>query len=145
MFRKADRKNINDNGRKEMKKMKKIKQIFGQVKKTVKRAALVMTGMMYSPMTLCVVAYAADEKDGKETNNGGGNISAITKPLDNLKSIIIAVVGAIGVIILVKNVMEFAQAYQAQDTSTMNSALKGIVAGTMMALISTVLTILGIS
>ena len=47
------------------------------------------------------------------------------------------------VIILAKNVMEFAQAYQQQDSSTMNSALKGIVAGVMMAGISTVLTFLG--
>ena len=42
-----------------------------------------------------------------------------------------------------RNVMEFAQAYQAQDSSTMNSALKGIVAGVMMAGISSVLGILG--
>ena len=33
--------------------------------------------------------------------------------------------------------------YQQQDSSTMNSALKGIVAGVMMAGISTVLTFLG--
>lgn len=52
-------------------------------------------------------------------------------------------IGAVGVIILAKNVMEFAQAYQQQDSSTMNSALKGIVAGSMMAGISTVLTFLG--
>ena len=38
-----------------------------------------------------------------------------------------------------RQVMEFAQAYQQQDSSTMNSALKGIVAGVMMAGISTVL------
>lgn len=68
---------------------------------------------------------------------------AITQPLDNLKTLVIAIIGAVGVIILAKNVMEFAQAYQQQDSSTMNSALKGIVAGTMMAGISTVLTFLG--
>ena len=55
----------------------------------------------------------------------------------------IAVIGAVGVIILAKNVMEFAQAYQQQDSSTMNSALKGIVAGVMMDGTSTVLTFLG--
>ena len=65
------------------------------------------------------------------------------QPLENLKTLIIAVIGAVGVIILAKNVMEFAQAYQQQDSSTMNSALKGIVAGVMMAGISTVLTFLG--
>ena len=67
----------------------------------------------------------------------------ITKPLDNLKTLVIAIIGAVGVIILAKNVMEFAQAYQQQDSSTMNSALKGIVAGVLMAGISTVLAFLG--
>lgn len=69
--------------------------------------------------------------------------SAVTQPLDSLKTLVIAVIGAVGVIILAKNVMEFAQAYQQQDSSTMNSALKGIVAGVMMAGISAVLTFLG--
>lgn len=73
----------------------------------------------------------------------GAGTTAITQPLENLKTLVIAVIGAVGVIILAKNVMEFAQAYQQQDSSTMNSALKGIVAGVMMAGISTVLTFLG--
>lgn len=72
-----------------------------------------------------------------------GDTSAVTKPLDNLKTLVIAVIGAVGVIILAKNVMEFAQAYQQQDSSTINSALKGIVAGAIMAGISSVLTFLG--
>ncbi|MCM1497900.1 MAG: hypothetical protein NC124_05485 [Clostridium sp.] len=72
-----------------------------------------------------------------------GDTSAITQPLDNLKTLVIAIIGAVGVIILAKNVMEFAQAYQQQDSATMNSALKGIVAGIMMAGISTVLAFLG--
>lgn len=42
-----------------------------------------------------------------------------------------------------RRLMEFAQAYQQQDSSTMNSALKGVVAGIIMAGISTVLTFLG--
>ena len=74
-----------------------------------------------------------------------GDTSAITQPLDNLKTLVIAIIGAVGGIILAKNVMEFAQAYQQQDSSTMNSALKGIVAGVMMAGISSVLTFLGFS
>ncbi|MCI7067369.1 MAG: hypothetical protein MR953_07160 [Butyrivibrio crossotus] len=72
-----------------------------------------------------------------------GSTSTVTQPLENLKTLVIAVIGAVGVIILAKNVMEFAQAYQQQDSSTMNSALKGIVAGVMMAGISAVLTFLG--
>ena len=73
----------------------------------------------------------------------GTDTTAITQPLENLKTLMIAIIGAVGVIILAKNVMEFAQAYQQQDSATMNSALKGIVAGVMMAGISAVLAFLG--
>ena len=77
------------------------------------------------------------------TTSTTGGTTTVTQPLENLKTLVIAVIGAVGVIILAKNVMEFAQAYQQQDSSTMNSALKGIVAGVMMAGISAVLTFLG--
>ena len=59
------------------------------------------------------------------------------------KRMVPAVSGALMGVMLRTNVMEFAQAYQQQDSSTMNSALKGIVAGVMMAGISTGLTFLG--
>jgi len=86
--------------------------------------------MAFAAMPLTVLATSAGP-------------DSITQPLNNLKTIVISVIGAVGVIILAKNVMEFAQAYQQQDSSTMNSALKGVVAGIMMAGISTVLTFLG--
>ena len=106
-----------------------MKGFFGGMKKKLVQALCGM-GMMMSQMT--TTCFAA-----------GTGTSAVTQPLDNLKTLVIAVIGAVGVIILAKNVMEFAQAYQQQDSSTMNSALKGIVAGVMMAGISTVLTFLG--
>ena len=91
----------------------------------------------------CGAAYLAVNAAPMTVFAAGGGTGAITQPLDNLKTLVIAVIGAVGVIILAKNVMEFAQAYQQQDSSTMNSALKGIVAGVMMAGISTVLSFLG--
>lgn len=96
-------------------------------------------------VTACGVGYTVLNSVPLTVFAEGDNNStqAITQPLDNLKTLVIAVIGAVGVIILAKNVMEFAQAYQQQDSSTMNSALKGIVAGIMMAGISTVLTFLG--
>ena len=69
--------------------------------------------------------------------------SSVTKPLDSLKTLLLSVIGAVGVIILAKNVMEFAQAYQHKDSATMNSALKGIAGGAMMAGITSVLGVLG--
>lgn len=111
-----------------VKKMKDKKETVGaKIKNNVIPAlsgALMMTAIAY-------------------TNVLATDTGSVTKPLDNLKTLVLAIIGAIGVIILAKNVMEFAQAYQQQDSSTMNSALKGIVAGIMMAGISSVLGILG--
>ena len=73
----------------------------------------------------------------------GSGVSEVLNPINNLKTLVLAIIGAVGVIILAKNVMEFAQAYQQQDSSSMNSALKGIVAGLIMAGISAVMTFLG--
>ena len=108
---------------------KGMKQRFIYFKK---RMVPVVSGTHMGVMLMSTTCFAA-----------GTGTSVVTQPLENLKTLIIAVIGAVGVIILAKNVMEFAQAYQQQDSSTMNSALKGIVAGVMMAGISTVLTFLG--
>lgn len=107
---------------------KGMKGFFKNMKKKVLPA---VAGSVTGAMIMTSTYFAATDT------------SAVTQPLDNLKTLVIAVIGAVGVIILAKNVMEFAQAYQQQDSSTMNSALKGIVAGVMMAGISTVLTFLG--
>jgi len=113
--------------KKEVKNQKIIRGFF-----KIKRTATGFCGIAY--MTISAMPMTAFAASGT---------SAVTQPLDNLKTLVIAVIGAVGVIIVAKNVMEFAQAYQQQDSSTMNSALKGIVAGVMMAGISTVLTFLG--
>lgn len=105
----------------------RMKRFINRVRKNIIPAA---AGVIIMVAIECTNVLAADT-------------SSVTKPLDNLKTLVIAIIGAIGVIILAKNVMEFAQAYQQQDSSTMNSALKGIVAGVMMAGISSVLGILG--
>ena len=109
----------------------KMKRFF---KNVGKKAMLVASGSLMAVNLVGVKCFAATSVVATST---------ITQPLDNLKTLVIAVIGAVGVIILAKNVMEFAQAYQQQDSSTMNSALKGIVAGVMMAGISTVLSFLG--
>ena len=74
-----------------------------------KRFVPALSGALMGVMLMSTTCFAA------------GDTSAVTQPLENLKTLIIAVIGAVGVIILAKNVMEFAQAYQQQDSSTMNS------------------------
>lgn len=116
-----------------------MKKLIQMKQKAVAGVVAAITYANY--MVGTVYASGGDTGSG---GGGGGNVAKIVKPLKNLKTLVIAVIGAIGVIIIAKNVMEFAQAYQQQDSSTMHSALKGIVAGVMMASVSTVLTILGI-
>ena len=105
-----------------------------KVKRLWKKVCPTMWGIAMSCFLMSTTSFAAEDE---------GGAGAITAPLENLKTLVIAVIGAIGVIILAKNVMEFAQAYQQQDSATMNAALKGIVAGVMMAGISAVLAFLG--
>ena len=113
--------------------MKNKTKKIGLIRKVTKGAASAALAVNFALTMLPATVLAA----------GTGDTSSITAPLDNLKTLVIAIIGAVGVIILAKNVMEFAQAYQQQDSSTMNSAIKGIVAGVIMAGISTVLSFLG--
>lgn len=70
--------------------------------------------------------------------------SSITAPLNNLKTLLLAIVGAVGGVFLVKGVYEFAVAYQQGDNAGMSAALKGLISGIMMVGVSTVLAIMGI-
>ena len=111
--------------------MKNLTEKKKKAKKMINRISSITAGAAMATMLYTTNVYAS----GAEV---------VTAPLNNLKNLVIAIIGAVGVIILAKNVMEFAQSYQ-QDSSSMNSAIKGIVAGLIMAGISTVLTFLGIS
>ena len=73
----------------------------------VKKAVAAACGAGYMAMNAMPLTVFAAQAGGTQ---------AITQPLDNLKTLVIAIIGAVGVIILAKNVMEFAQAYQQQDS-----------------------------
>lgn len=110
-----------------------MKKFFEKRKADIKNAAARVTAG-----SLAMVFYVSQ-------NVLATGVDSVTQPLANLKTLVISIIGAVGVIILAKNVMEFAQAYQQQDSSSMNSAIKGIVAGLIMAGISSVLSFLGIA
>lgn len=117
--------------------LNKLTKKLSKIKNKVVSIAAGAVSMVYMYTDM---VYAAGGDTG---GSGTGDTSSIIAPLTNLKTLVIAIIGAVGVIILAKNVMEFSQAYQQQDSSTMNSALKGIVSGILMAGISTVLAFLG--
>ena len=123
-------KNLFTKNTKEVAKSTVVKKEGMNMSSMKKNVVSVILGAIMATMLMSATVFAA----GTDT---------VTAPLNNLKTLLISVIGAIGVIILAKNVMEFAQAYQQQDSSTMSSALKGIVAGIMMAGISAVLSFLG--
>ena len=64
-----------------------------------KRFVPALSGALMGVMLMSTTCFAA------------GDTSAVTQPLENLKTLIIAVIGAVGVIILAKNVMEFAAGF----------------------------------
>ncbi len=103
-----------------------------KVTKEMKRILISIHALAFYMLFQCQTVFA------KEVD-----VSSVTKPLDNLKTLLFAVIGVIGYIILGKNIAEWAQAYQDRDSGSMHNALKGIVAGGIMAGISTIITILG--
>ena len=58
-----------------------------------KRFVPALSGALMGVMLMSTTCFAA------------GDTSAVTQPLENLKTLIIAVIGAVGVIILAKNVI----------------------------------------
>lgn len=111
-----------------------------KIKKLSKRIGCTVTYAMTMLMCSGITVFADDKDDPK---NPTGGITDVTGGIDKLKTLFTGVIAGIGVIILAKNIMEAAQAYQQQDSASMNSALKGCVAGFIMAAIGSVLTFLG--
>lgn len=90
-------------------KLKKVLEDMKNKKREVKNKVIAGTlGMMTSMFLLSTTVMAA------------GGVDSVTQPLTNLKTLVVSVIAAVGVIILAKNVMEFATAYQQQDSSSMN-------------------------
>ena len=76
---------------------------------------------------------------------GGENVFAtdVTGSLNNLKTLFMGAIGIIGVIVLAKNIMDFANALQERDSQSMKTAGLGMAGGAMMAGVGSVLAILG--
>ncbi len=64
--------------------------------------------------------------------------------LTSLKTLFTGIVSMIGAVVLVKNIMDFANAFQQRDQAAMTDGLRGIVAGLLMTFVGGILTLLGI-
>lgn len=93
-------------------------------------------------MLTCAISYGMMQAN-EMICYASASSNKVTTGLNSLKTLIISIIGIVGLIYLAKSIMEFASAYQQSDSSGMNSAAKGIAGGLMMAGISTVMAILG--
>lgn len=102
----------------------------------VTKAAAIANSVFFSGTTTLMTATA---ESGATDVNELGPVQA----LKNLASLLMAIVSLIGIIIIVKNIMELGPAIQQQDSGTVNNAIKGIVGGAIMAGVGIILAFLG--
>lgn len=116
-----------------VKELKEMAKVTG--KKMEKSRRMLACLVLYISMQMnTMICYAAtDTVDSNSVTNG----------LTTLKDLILGVIGIAGLIYLGKSVAEFATAYQQADSSGMNTAVKGIVGGAMMAGITGIIKLLG--
>jgi hypothetical protein len=71
-------------------------------------------------------------------------ITQVDTILTTLKTLFLGIVAGIGLIILIKEIADTAQAYQQQDSHGMYDGFKGIAAGAIMVFAGTILTLMGL-
>ena len=104
-----------------------------KVKITKNKAKVIMLTVIMT-ILMTVPAYADTESE----------VNDVLRPLILIKSLITGAVSIVGYILCVKNLMEAFASYQQNDQHTFTTALKGFIGSLLMALISTVLTFLGL-
>ena len=125
---------------------KAVKAAGKKILKTVEknRRMLACMGLYAAVQMNSAICYAKGkgDKDDKKAATATVNANDVTSGLTTLKDLMFVIIGIAGVIYLGKSVMEFASAYQQSDSSGMNSAVKGIIGGFMMASISVIVGML---
>lgn len=121
-----------------MKKKVTRKIRIQSLKKSGRKTAKALLPVLAAVLMMSVLCKNMASASGE----GGG--ADVLGSLDALKTLFLGIISGIGVIIAAKNGMEMFQAYQQQDSASMNSALKGVIAGVGMAAIGTILTLLGL-
>lgn len=101
--------------------------------KKMKNKISSMIGVFYGTVFFPMVVQASDP------------LGQITSGVNAVKTFFLAIVGAIGAIIFVRNASDFGAAIQDRDRNGMVSGLFGMIGGGVMALAGGILTLFGIS
>lgn len=102
-----------------------------RLKTGIKKGFVIVSSGVYSVMLYGNQCFASS------------GTNPVMNGISQLKILFTSIIAGIGVIILAKNIMEAAQAYQQQDTPSFHSGIKGCISGFIMAAIGSVLTFLG--
>lgn len=94
-----------------------------------------------SGISVCAAALVYGVSHVMATSTG---VTEIDSALNVFIKMFLGIVTSIGVIILIRGIMEMANAYQQRDSGQMSEGLKSVVAGLIMALVSAILTLIGI-
>lgn len=95
-----------------------------------------LMGAMFLTMSGSIMTFAAGE-------GAGAGFDGTVNALNTLKTGLFAIIAGVGVILIGKNIMELSTAFQQQDSASMNNAIKGLIAGGLMAAVGTIVTALG--
>lgn len=108
--------------------------------KRIRKVARKITGMIASAayITLAMRSPAL-------ASDANASVDAVLNPLNMVKALVLAGMSVIGVIIIAVNVMHLSSALKDRDSSTVQTALLGILGGLIMAAISAVLAFIGFS
>lgn len=107
-----------------------------RIRKVVRKITGMIASAAYITLAMCSPALASD------TN---ANVDAVLNPLIMVKTLVLAGISAIGVIIIAVNVMHLSSAIKERDSSSVQTALLGMFGGFIMAAIGVVLAFLGFS
>ena len=105
-----------------------------RIRKVVRKITGMIASAAYITLAMCSPALASD------TN---ASVDAVLNPLIMVKTLLLAGMSVIGVIIIAVNVMHLSSALKDRDSSTVQTALLGMLGGFIMAAISAVLAFIG--
>lgn len=101
-----------------------------------------MCAMVEMNSAVCYAKNKTKSTPKPEIKSGTEVGNEITEKFVNLENLVLAIIGAAGVIYLAKSVYEFASAYQSSDSSGTNAAVKGILGALMMIFIDVIIAFL---
>lgn len=104
-------------------------------KNNCKKGSIKNRGFMAAAVCLGTIFYAMPVF--------ASGMDSVTKPIDQLRTLFIAIASGIGIIMIVKNIIELGTAISQQDSASMRMALLGLVGGAMIAAAGALLAFLG--